>query len=54
MFVGALAPGVESIVAKDAKSSYSEGPRLSWHWQKIKNKDYQGQGTIFHPRKVTR
>lgn len=55
MFAGALALGVEGIVAKDSKSPYVEGPRLSWHWQKIKNKDYQRQGKIeFHPRKVSR
>lgn len=55
MFAGALSLGVEGIVAKDAKSPYVEGPRVSWHWQKIKNKDYQRQGKIeFHPRKVTR
>ena len=41
MFAGALALGLEGIVAKDAKSPYVEGPRVTWHWQKIKNRDYQ-------------
>jgi len=55
MFAGPLALGVEGIVAKDAKSPYIEGPRVSWHWQKIKNKGSQRQGKIeFHRRKVTR
>ena len=39
MFAGARALGVEGIVAKDAKSPYVEGPRVTWHWQKIKNRD---------------
>jgi len=33
MYAGALALGLEGIVAKDAKSPYIEGPRLTWHWQ---------------------
>ena len=53
MFAGALALGVEGIVAKDAKSPYVEGPRVTWHWQKIKNRDYERQEKIeFHPRKA--
>jgi ATP-dependent DNA ligase len=53
MFAGALALGVEGIVAKDAKSPYVEGPRVTWHWQKIKNRDYQRQEKVeFHPRKA--
>ena len=44
MFAGALALGLEGIVAKDAKSPYVEGPAVTWHWQKIKNKDYQAAG----------
>ena len=44
MFAGALALGLEGIVAKDAKSPYVEGPRVTWHWQKIKNKDYKTTG----------
>ena len=52
-FAGALALGVEGIVAKDAKSPYVEGPRVTWHWQKIKNRDYQRQEKVeFHPRKA--
>ena len=54
MFTGALALGLEGIVAKDAKSPYVEGPRVTWHWRKIKNKGYQRQEKIeFHPRKIT-
>ena len=41
MFAGAMALGLEGVVAKDAKSPYVEGPLVSWHWQKIKNKDYK-------------
>ena len=55
MFAGALALGLEGIVAKDSKSPYVEGPRVSGHWLKIKAKDYQRQEKIeFRPRKVTR
>lgn len=46
MFVGALALGVEGIVAKDAISPYVEGPRVTWHWQKIKNKEYKRQEKV--------
>ena len=53
MFAGALALGLEGIVAKDAKSPYVEGPLTTWHWQKIKNRDYQRQEKIeFRPRKA--
>jgi len=46
---GALALGLEGIVAKDAKSPYVEGPAVTWHWQKIKNRDYKRQEEIeFH------
>ena len=41
MFAGALALGLEGIVAKDSESPYVEGPRVTWHWQKIKNRYYQ-------------
>jgi bifunctional non-homologous end joining protein LigD len=41
MFAGAEALGLEGVVAKDGKSPYVEGPLVTWHWQKIKNKDYQ-------------
>jgi len=46
MFAGALALGLEGIVAKDAKSLYVEGPIQTWHWQKIKNKDYKRHGKV--------
>ena len=40
-YAGALALGLEGVVAKDSKSSYVEGPTLTWHWQKVKNREYQ-------------
>ncbi len=52
MFAGVLALGLEGIVAKDAKSPYVEGPALTWHWQKIKNGNYQQEKIEFHPRKT--
>jgi hypothetical protein len=33
-------------VAKESKSQYIEGPTETWHWQKIKNKDYKRQEKI--------
>src|SRR5262245_60968597 len=41
MFAGALALGLEGVVAKDAKSPYVEGPAVTSHWLKIKNKNFQ-------------
>ena len=38
-YAGALALGLEGIVAKD-------GPKETWHWQKIKNKKYKRQGKV--------
>ena len=46
MFAGAMALGLEGIVAKDAKSPYVEGPAVTGHWQKIKNSDYKRQGKV--------
>ena len=46
MFAEALAMGLEGVVAKDAKSPYVEGPLTTWHWQKIKNKDYKRQEKV--------
>jgi ATP-dependent DNA ligase len=46
MFAGALALGLEGVVAKDVKSPYVEGPTQTWHWQKIKNKEYKRQGKV--------
>jgi ATP-dependent DNA ligase len=46
MFAGALALGLEGIVAKDAKSPYVEGLRTTWHWQKIKNREYKRQEKV--------
>ena len=43
MYAGALALGLEGIVAKDAKSPYVEGPVQTWHWQKIKNRNTSGR-----------
>jgi len=51
-YAGALALGLEGIVAKDAKSPYVEGPALTWHWQKIKNPKYERKEPIeFKPRR---
>ena len=38
--------GLEGIVAKDAKSPDVEGPRVTWHWQKIKNRNNKQQGKV--------
>jgi bifunctional non-homologous end joining protein LigD len=46
MFAGALALGLEGVVAKDGKSPYIEGPRETWHWLKVKNRDYKRQGKV--------
>ena len=47
--------GLKSIVAKDAKSPYVEGPTLTWHWQKVKNREYQRKEPVeFHPRRAAR
>jgi bifunctional non-homologous end joining protein LigD len=51
MFTCAFALGLEGVVAKDAKSPSVEGTLTTWHWQKIKNKDYQRKEPVeFHPR----
>jgi hypothetical protein len=42
-YAAALAMGLEGIVAKNAKSPYIGGPTQTWHWQKIKNRDYKRQ-----------
>lgn len=53
MFSGAFALGMEGIVAKDPGSPYVEGPTQTWHWQKIKNREYQRKEKIeFQPRKA--
>jgi len=55
MFAGAMALGLEPVVAKDAKSPYVEGPLVTWHWQKIKNRDYKRKEPVeFHSRKAAR
>jgi ATP-dependent DNA ligase len=55
MFAGALALGLEGIVAKDSKSPYVEGPLTTWHWQKIKNRDYKRKEPVeFRQRKAAR
>ena len=51
MFAGALALGMEGIVAKDPTSHYIEGPRETWHWQKIKNQNYKRQGKVEFKRR---
>ena len=53
MLTGALALGLEGIVAKDCESPYVEGPRVTWHWQKVKNREYQRKEKVeFRPRKT--
>ena len=46
MFAGALALGLEGIVAKHALSPYVEGPRDTPYWLKIKDKNYERQEKI--------
>src|SRR5687767_1015319 len=46
LFAGALALGLEGIIAKDPTSPYVEGPRETWHWEKIKNRDYKRQEKV--------
>src|SRR5262245_55275827 len=41
MFAGALVLGLEGVVAKDSKSPYLEGPAVTQHWLKIKNRDFK-------------
>ena len=41
MFAGALALGLEGIVTNDSQSLYVEGLTLTWHWQRVKNREYQ-------------
>jgi ATP-dependent DNA ligase len=54
MFAGAMALGLEGVVAKDAKSPYVEGPTLTWHWQKMKNRVYQRKEKVeFNPPRRT-
>ena len=45
-YAGALAMGLEGIVAKNTKSPYIGGPTQTWHWQKIKNRDYKRQRKV--------
>ena len=55
MYAGALALGLEGIVAKDAKSPYIEGLRVTGHWLKIKDRNYERKEKIeFHPPKRQR
>jgi hypothetical protein len=46
MFGGALALGMEGIVAKDAASLYIEGPRVTSHWLKIKDKNVAKENRV--------
>ena len=46
MYTGALALGLEGVVAKDAKSPYIEGPKETSYWLKIKDKNYERQEKI--------
>ena len=40
MYAGALALGLEGIVAKEGNSPYIEGPQETGCWQKIENRNY--------------
>ena len=46
MFAGAMALGLEGIVAKDAKSPYVEGPAVTGHWQKNQKLRLQTTGKV--------
>jgi len=46
MFAGAMALGLEGVVAKDSKSPYVEGPQVTSYWLKIKNKDFERQEKV--------
>jgi bifunctional non-homologous end joining protein LigD len=46
LFAGALALGLEGIIAKDKNSHYIEGPTETWHWQNINNEQYKRQEKI--------
>src|SRR5262245_48980211 len=53
MYAGALALGLEGIVAKDANSPYVEGPAENRFWLKIKNKDFKRKEPVeFHQKKA--
>ena len=55
MLAGALALGLEGIVAKNAASPYIEGPRVPGHWLKIKNQEYKREKSVeFRQRKPPR
>jgi ATP-dependent DNA ligase len=55
MFVGALALGLEGIVAKDGQSPCVEGPAENRFWLKIKNKDFKRKEPVeFHQNKAGR
>jgi bifunctional non-homologous end joining protein LigD len=40
---GALALGLEGIIAKDKNSPYIEGPSETWHWQKNQKRNTSGK-----------
>jgi len=54
MFGWVLGMKMEGLVAKDANSPYVEGPRETWHWQKVMNKHYKRQGKVSLGVKSTR
>jgi ATP-dependent DNA ligase len=54
MDAGALALGVEGILAKDKNSPFIEGPQETWHWQKIKNKDFKRKVVEFRQNRERR
>jgi bifunctional non-homologous end joining protein LigD len=51
MYAGALALGLEGIVAKDSNGPYIEGPDENRFWLKIKNKDFKRKQPVeFRPK----
>ena len=43
LVAGALALGLEGIIARDKNSPYIEGPTETWHWQKSKTNNISGK-----------
>src|SRR5262249_31400255 len=53
MYAGALALGLEGVVAKDSKSPNVEGPAVTHDWLKIKNRDFKRKEPVEFRQKVT-
>jgi len=54
MYTGALALGLEGVVAKDAKSPYFEGLAENRFWLKIKNKNFKRKEPVEFRQKKSR